>query len=87
MKKITAIILSIIFTAFSLTSCFGRNKDKNNGQGEISAFYYTFSDTYISGVRSEMRRILGEASLSFNDYDANGSQTTQTEQVQTSERP
>ena len=83
MKRITAIILSIIFTAFSLTSCLRRNKDKNNGQGEISAFYYTFSDTYISGVRSEMRRILGEASLSFNDYDANGSQTTQTEQVQT----
>lgn len=83
MKRITAIVLSITLTALSLTSCFGRNKDKNNGQGEISAFYYTFSDTYISGVRSEMKRILDEASLRFNDYDANGSQTTQTEQVQT----
>lgn len=82
MKRLTALILCVTFTALSLTGCFGKKK-KDDGLGEISVFYYTFSDTYISGVRAEMKRILEDAGLRFNDYDANGSQTTQTEQVQT----
>ena len=80
MKKLLAIILAMAF-ALSLTACGsgGSGSDK----GEVSVFYYTYSDTYISSVRSAMDKLLKEAGLSFQNYDANGNQTTQTEQVTT----
>lgn len=81
MKKITAFITAILFAVFCLTACSGDTS--TSGKGEISVLYYTFSDTYISGVRAELDRILSEAGLNYNDYDANSSQTTQTEQVHT----
>ena len=56
---------------------------KNSHENEVAVFYYTFSDTYISGVRSTMGRLLEESGVKYNDYDANGNQTTQTEQIQT----
>ena len=52
-------------------------------EGEVSVFYYTFSDTYISSVRSEMDSLLKGAGVFFHNYDANGNQTTQTEQIDT----
>ncbi len=75
MKKILSLIIVAIL-CFSLAGC----KRKSNG-GEISVFYYTYSDTYISGVRSTLDKILKDNNLSFNDYDANGSQSAQTEQI------
>ena len=51
--------------------------------GEIAIFWYTFGDTYLSSVRSAMNEALTAAGLEYHDYDANGSQTTQTEQIQT----
>lgn len=84
MKRTLTLLAALTLTLAILTSCFGGGKDKNNGgKGEISVFYYTFSDTYISSVRGELGRILTDAGLKYNDYDANGNQTTQTEQVQT----
>ena len=59
----------------SLTSC--------GGGEEVSAFYFTFSDTYISNVRGEMNKFLKEAELDYHNYDANSNQTTQTEQIDT----
>ena len=56
---------------------------KNKNKGEISVLYYSFSDAYISTVRTAMDKILTDGGYTFNDYDANGNQTTQTEQVQT----
>ena len=76
MKKLLATILAIAFV-FGLTAC-GRNSD-----GEISVFYYNFGDTYISSVRSAMDKIFEDAGLKYNNYDGNGNQTTQTEQVTT----
>ena len=51
--------------------------------GEIAVFWYTFGDTYLSSVRAAMNEAFAAASLEYHDYDANGSQTTQTEQIQT----
>lgn len=51
--------------------------------GEISVFYYTYGDTYISSVRSALDAALDEAGIAYQDYDSNNSQTTQTEQVTT----
>ncbi len=77
MKKIFICLLIIVTTLTSVVSCTG-NKD-----GEIAVFYYTYSDTYISSVRSALDSLLKEAKLDYNNYDANSNQTTQTEQVDT----
>ena len=80
MKK-TLIIALALLCIISMCSCnfSGRNSDN----GEVGVFYYTFSDTYISSVRSAMDKLLDNAGVKYNDYDANGNQTTQTEQIQT----
>ncbi len=51
--------------------------------GEISVFWYTFGDTYLSSVRAAMNQAFDDAGIKYQDYDANVSQTTQTEQIQT----
>lgn len=86
MKKLLAILIAAVMVV-GFAAC-SSNKDGSdspaaNVKGEISVFYYTFSDAYISTVRSSMDKILGDGGYTFNDYDANGNQTTQTEQVQT----
>ena len=80
MKKILAVILTLAF-ALGLTAC--GSGDGGSSDGEVSVFYYTYSDAYISSVRSAMDKFLKDAGLKFQNYDANGNQTTQTEQVTT----
>ena len=80
MKKLTAILLAVLLV-FSFAACGQNGGDKKTG--EVSVFYYTFSDTYISSVRSAMDSFLKANNIVYNNYDANGNQTTQTEQVQT----
>ena len=75
MKKLLLLLLSALMLTSSLTSC--------GGSEEVSAFYFTFSDTYISNVRGEMNKYLKEAGLNYHNYDANSNQTTQTEQIDT----
>ncbi len=50
---------------------------------DVHVFYYTYSDPYISNVRSALDKQLKNAGISFQDHDGNGNQTTQTEQIQT----
>ena len=86
MKKIIMIIAAVLAAAVGLTACSSQNNstaDNGGAKGEVSVFYYTFSDAYISSVRSAMDKILKDGGYTYNDYDANGNQTTQTEQVQT----
>lgn len=52
-------------------------------EGDVSVFYYTYGDTYISSVRSALDASLDAAGIPYQDYDSNNSQTTQTEQVTT----
>ncbi len=80
MKKLLAIILTLAL-ALGLTACGGSGS--GSADGEVSVFYYTYSDTYISSVRSAMDKLLKNAGLKYQNYDANGNQTTQTEQVTT----
>ena len=78
MKKLLLLLTALsIILSLSLVSCRG------GGEGEISVFYYTYSDTYISSVRSAMDSLLRKSGLHYNNYDAGGNQTTQTEQVST----
>ena len=76
MKKLLAVILTLAF-ALGLTAC--GSGDGGSSDGEVSVFYYTYSDAYISSVRSAMDKFLKDAGLKFQNYDANGNQTTQTE--------
>ena len=49
----------------------------------VGVFYYTYSDTYISSVRTALAESLQAAGIDFQDYDANSNQTTQNEQIDT----
>uniref|UniRef100_UPI00262AF615 substrate-binding domain-containing protein n=1 Tax=Faecalibaculum rodentium TaxID=1702221 RepID=UPI00262AF615 len=71
--------------AFSLAACSsgGEGGSGAGADGEVSVFYYTYGDTYISSVRSNLDADLKDAGINYVDYDANNNQTTQTEQVQT----
>ena len=78
MKKILSIIM-ISVILICATAC-------GEGVGtsaDVHVFYYTYSDTYISSVRSALDNELNKLGVSYQDYDSNGNQTTQTEQVQT----
>ena len=77
-RKILILWLCAGLILGALTACGGRERT-----ADIHVFYYTYSDTYISTVRAALDRRLSEAGISYQDYDANNSQTTQTEQVQT----
>ena len=74
MKKIFSVILVAIL-ALSLAGC------RRDGDGEVAVFYYTYSDAYISSVRSALDKYLDNANLKYNDYDANGNQSSQTDQI------
>ena len=79
MRKILCFItlLALCFSFMPSCSCAG------GGEGEIAVFYYTYSDTYISTVRSELDKLFESKGIRYNNYDANGLQTTQTEQIDT----
>lgn len=75
-KRLISLFLILCLCSVALVGC-GRKKEK------ADVFYYTFSDTYISSVRTALKKELTDRGLSSSDYDGGGSQTTQTEQVRT----
>lgn len=77
-KKILLLALAAALCATALVSC---SKSKDNA--DVHVFYYTYSDPYISTVRSSLDKALDGAGVSYQDHDSNNNQTTQTEQVQT----
>lgn len=82
MKKVLSFLLSctmLVCMATVLTGCGGGD----GGDGDVHVFYYDYSDTYISSVRTAFGKQLNDAGVKYQDYDASGNQTTQTEQVQT----
>ena len=84
MKKI-CILAAVVLLCAGMCSCSsGTGSNNGSKDGEVAVFYYTYSDTYISGVRSAMDKLLSQRGNKYNDYDANANQTTQTEQIQTS---
>lgn len=86
MKKFLSILLALCLMA-SLAACSSNtDADKSGGSsegGEVSVFYYSYGDTYISSVRAALDKALTDAGIKYTDYDSNNSQTTQTEQVGT----
>ena len=81
MKKALSYIL-IICAILSLP-LFAASCGMNSGSADVHVFYYTYSDPFISNVRQSMDKQLSDAGIRYQDYDGNGNQTTQTEQIQT----
>ncbi len=75
--RIFAIFLMLTLL-FTISGCSGERENAS-----VHVFYYTYSDTYISSVRSSLDKALRASGISYQDHDAAGSQTTQTEQIQT----
>lgn len=79
-KRSIMIISAVALIFTSLVTFAGCG---NNDKADVHVFYYTYSDTYISTVRSALDARLDAAGVSYQDHDGNNSQTTQTEQIQT----
>ena len=96
MKKFFALALSLMM-AFSLVACGSGNTPAASAgsatgsatgsaavsDANVGVFYYSFSDTYISSVRTALDAQLEAAGLKYQDYDGNSNQTTQNEQIDT----
>ena len=75
-KRIFALLAALSLLPLSLFGCGMQEND-------VHVFYYTYSDTYISTVRTALDEKLNASGISYQDYDAAGNQTTQTEQIRT----
>lgn len=52
-------------------------------ESETQVFWYTFSDVYLSAVRESLNQKLAEVKIAYIDNDANATQATQTDQINT----
>ena len=97
MKKFLALLLALCMV-LSLVACGssetstpaaegsaaeGSAAAATTTEGEVAVFWYTFNDTYLSSVRKAMNTALETAGVNYTDYDANNSQTDQTNQIDT----
>ena len=98
MKKRLALFLTTVFAMGMLAACGGSPASQNNSSAgstastgtvssasdlQVDVFYYDFSDVYISTVRSAMDEQLNAMGIEPKNWDAAGSQPTQTDQVKT----
>lgn len=75
-------------TGSSSTGSTGSSSSGSSGtttSSDINAgvFYYNYSDIYISTVRTNMDSLLNGAGFKFQNYDGNGNQATQIDQINT----
>jgi len=93
LKRVAALCLATVM-AFSLCACGDGGSGKKNQTSSdastsvnsnlnVGVFYYTYSDAYISSVRTALDTQLKNAGVTYQDYDANSNQTTQNEQIDT----
>ena len=76
-KKIKALLLGTVIAAQSvlMSSCMSMQ------ESDVHVFYYNYSDTYVTGVRAALENEWMANQLTYQNYDGNNNQTTQTEQV------
>ena len=67
--------------ATDVTEALGEEVDLSSAN--VAVFYYTFSETYITSVRTALDAQLDSLGVTYDDYDANNNQTTQNEQIDT----
>lgn len=97
-KKLFSILLGAAMT-LSLMGCSNSNNNASNEANDVAdaitetasdlkdanvaVFYYTYSDTYVSSVRTALDKALDSKGIKYQDYDSNSNQTTQNEQIDT----
>lgn len=81
MKIAKRLLIVLTLTALLLPLLAGCGQ--RMGNADVHVFYYTYSDPYISTVRTALDKALDGAGVRYQDHDGNNNQTTQTEQVQT----
>ncbi|MGN0334526.1 MAG: galactose ABC transporter substrate-binding protein [Lachnospiraceae bacterium] len=57
--------------------------DKASDDSLVAVFWYTYSDTYLSSVRTALNAEFDALGINYQDYDSNSNQTTQNEQIDT----
>ena len=86
MKKLLSVLLAVLMI-FALVGCNkpsdGGNEPAGSTAEDVAVFWYTYSDVYLSSVRAAMNDAMNAAGLNYKDYDANGSQADQTNQIDT----
>lgn len=96
MKKFLALALALVMV-FALAACANTDSDVDADDGtddltellvdysaqNVAVLWYTYSDTYISSVRTALNGKLDDLGIEYTDYDSNSSQTLQSEQVDT----
>ena len=86
MKKTLAIILAVVMMVSLLAGCGDKpapNPDPAGSSLDVAVFYYDFSDVYISSVRNSMNSQLDALGVKYNNYDGAGTQSQQTDQINT----
>jgi methyl-galactoside transport system substrate-binding protein len=94
MKRLTTVLL-VLSLAFVFAACSGGGSTttetpsdegspaQTSDTSKVSVFYYTYSDVYISSVRTALDAALTAKGVAFQNYDSNSNQTTQNEQIDT----
>ncbi len=79
MKKLFTIILlsALLLSVLPLSSC------SSGDGGDVHVFFYNYSDTYVTSVRSALATAMNRSGSTFQNHDGNNNQTTQTEQIRT----
>ena len=91
MKKFLALMMALVLS-LSLVACGGgddKEKDQDDDQAgtaaelNVGVFWFTFSDPYLTTVRTAMHDELEAIGAKYQDYDAGNVQATQIDQVNT----
>ena len=86
MKKLLSVLLALLMV-LCLAACSSGNQGGGNEPAataeEVAVFWYTNADVYLSSVRAALNKALEDAGVNYKDYDANGSQAEQTNQIDT----
>ena len=96
MRKALALAMAAVMSLGLMTGCGAKEDPAGSAAASspvastpiaqelnVGVFYYDFSDIYISTVRTNMDAMLKDMGVKFTNYDAAGSQPTQTDQVNT----
>ncbi|MEA4927796.1 MAG: galactose ABC transporter substrate-binding protein [Candidatus Limiplasma sp.] len=75
MKKLVSLLLALVMALGLFTAAVA--------EGNAQVFWYTFSDVYLSSVRTSLDAALTAKGITFVDQDANATQATQTDQINT----